>query len=379
MSSSSQKSAALSDGSAPSAWQNESALKTSTAAQFTGLIATLEETYSDFSAEKELFGAANAVDPQLLASLYFTRAAAALAEEKGATSDVQEHLKRIIAHLEMTEDLMFHGSISNSTADIARAANARSTIRIGAADARGGVDLRPVMQPMSPGVIYGDSEQSPLAPRASAATRGVDGSLPYDLMGVSVTINGRAAPLTAISPSQIKFYEPSGLASGPTEVIVTSQDGFVSRGIVYIASTTPRIMTAGDGSFAAVLSAANGMVGAFNTATLDNLSADKRTRLMIFATGVSHCGTVANTDAGNDLSFGNTVLPNFSESIMVEARTSDGRTYLLPVEFAGAQGEIAGMDQINIVLLSELRGAGAVELTVIAGDQRSNRARIVVS
>jgi uncharacterized protein (TIGR03437 family) len=43
------------------------------------------------------------------------------------------------------------------------------------------------------------------------------------------------------------------------------------------------------------------------------------------------------------------------------AHTQDGHVYSLPVEFAGPQGGIPGLDQINVVLIPELRGAGTVD------------------
>jgi uncharacterized protein (TIGR03437 family) len=72
------------------------------------------------------------------------------------------------------------------------------------------------------------------------------------------------------------------------------------------------------------------------------------------------------------------VRPNFAESVAVEARLGDGRVYLLPVEFAGAQGVLPGLDQVNVRLIPELRGAGTVQLTLILGGRRSNAPTIVI-
>jgi uncharacterized protein (TIGR03437 family) len=40
------------------------------------------------------------------------------------------------------------------------------------------------------------------------------------------------------------------------------------------------------------------------------------------------------------------------------------------------QDMFPGLDQVNVVLLPELKGAGNVELTVIVGSQRSNTATV---
>jgi len=50
----------------------------------------------------------------------------------------------------------------------------------------------------------------------------------------------------------------------------------------------------------------------------------------------------------------------------------------LPVEFAGAQGSVPGLDQINVVLIPALQGAGTVDLTLIVNGQRSSAPTIVV-
>jgi uncharacterized protein (TIGR03437 family) len=110
--------------------------------------------------------------------------------------------------------------------------------------------------------------------------------------------------------------------------------------------------------------------------TQENFGADKRTRLMIFAAGV--VGNAVNFDPTNDVSAGGVIIPNLAESVIVEAHTQDGRTYRLPVEFAGGESLIAGLDHINVVLIPELQAAGLVDLTLIVNGQRSNHPTIVI-
>jgi len=110
--------------------------------------------------------------------------------------------------------------------------------------------------------------------------------------------------------------------------------------------------------------------------TEENFGPDKRTRLLIYAVGVS--GKAANTDPNNDIFENGIVIPNLAESVIVEAHTQDGRIYRLPVEFAGAQGIVPGLDQLNLVLIPELQGAGTVDLTVIVNGQRSNAPTILI-
>jgi uncharacterized protein (TIGR03437 family) len=53
----------------------------------------------------------------------------------------------------------------------------------------------------------------------------VDGKLPLELDGVSVTIGGKAAPVFYISPDQINVQAPSDLPSGPAPVVVQNAGG----------------------------------------------------------------------------------------------------------------------------------------------------------
>jgi uncharacterized protein (TIGR03437 family) len=80
-----------------------------------------------------------------------------------------------------------------------------------------------------------------------------------------------------------------------------------------------------------------------------------------------------NWDRGNDVFLPNGQrLENLAEVVSVEARTADGRTLLLPVEYAGFQGEVRGVDQVTVIVPPQLNGAGRVQVTIIAGGVRSN-------
>ncbi|HEX7773954.1 MAG TPA: hypothetical protein VF435_16145, partial [Pyrinomonadaceae bacterium] len=87
----------------------------------------------------------------------------------------------------------------------------------------------------------------------------------------------------------------------------------------------------------------------------------------------------ANTNTANDVLLGNgKKIANLAESVAVEARTNDGKVYMLAVEFAGAQGTLAGLDQVNVALAPDLTGAGSVQLTLVVNGVRSNTMRIMV-
>jgi uncharacterized protein (TIGR03437 family) len=110
--------------------------------------------------------------------------------------------------------------------------------------------------------------------------------------------------------------------------------------------------------------------------TQENFGIDKRTRLIIYALGMS--SLAANADATNDVLVDGLLTPNLAESVIVEAHTHDGHIYRLPVEFAGTLADCPGLDQIKLVIIPELQGAGSVDLTIIVNGQRSNAPTIVV-
>jgi len=47
---------------------------------------------------------------------------------------------------------------------------------------------------------------------------------------------------------------------------------------------------------------------------------------------------VANSNVSNDISASGINLANVAETVLVEAKTVDGRVFQLPVEYAGASG-----------------------------------------
>jgi uncharacterized protein (TIGR03437 family) len=97
---------------------------------------------------------------------------------------------------------------------------------------------------------------------------------------------------------------------------------------------------------------------------------------MLYATGIS--GSALNSNPSNDLQVDGLLRQNFAEAVIVEARLGNGTVINLPVEFAGRQGMLPGLDQVNFMLTSQLAGAGTVQLTIIVGGQRSNTGTIVI-
>jgi uncharacterized protein (TIGR03437 family) len=347
--------------------------------ELAALTTEVEEANRDYLSERSSFVAvANRVDAHLSASVLFSKANASLALRAPSSPSIRNNLYKIIAHLAMAEDLMLYGVISSSTSMQALQAKARVNISVGLATSGYGVNSAAPIARLSIGNIMGTANVTPMTSKTAFGTIATNGNLPYELGGLSVSVGGVTVPLLYVSPWRITFVMPAEVQNGSAEIIVASQDGYVCSGVALIESNKTRIMTTSDDD--------NGVAVAINpnkrsgdnleVTSAGNFGSDKRTRLNIYATGIS--GSAANSNAGNDLTIGGTVRANFAESVTVEARLSDGRTFNLPVEFAGVQGTMPGLDQVTVVLIPQLQGAGRVELTLIVGGERSNAPAIVV-
>ena len=247
---------------------------------------------------------------------------------------------------------------------------------IGIAETRSSATFAPIVaQAGLATVLAGDVARSPIVGSNVTLASASDSSTgQYEVAGASVTVGGIAAPVVALSPSQITFFIPPSVPQGEAEVIITSQDGYVSRGTVTVAAIAPGIFTTsntGTGEAVAVNTFIS-MRGAFSTTTANNPTSDKRTRVTLLTSGVGGIET-AGMNTGTQ-----TRMQNFAHGVACEARTRDGRVRQLAVEFSGANGRFIGVEQIQIVLEDDLRGAGTVELTIITRGQRSNIATIEV-
>jgi hypothetical protein len=108
-------------------------------------------------------------------------------------------------------------------------------------------------------------------------------------------------PVLYVSPSVIKFFMPADAQFRTAEVIVASQEGYIYAGSVIIGRDGSRLMTmADDDNGAAVVINSRKMTATnFDVETDENFGPDKRTRLTLFATGIS--GGAVNLDTSNDV------------------------------------------------------------------------------
>jgi uncharacterized protein (TIGR03437 family) len=186
--------------------------------------------------------------------------------------------------------------------------------------------------------------------------------LPTTLGGVSVSVRdnagagvARPAQLFFVSGGQINLLLPAGLSNGPATVSVTNANGTIAAGTINITAVAPGLFTvdASGRGFPAALAQRFKPDGSSTTAAIarfDNAQnrfvavpiefgeANERTFLILFGTGVR------------------------------------GRSNLNNVK--GAQGSLAGLDQINIELPRSLAGRGEVDVVLMVDGKTANTVRV---
>ncbi len=210
------------------------------------------------------------------------------------------------------------------------------------------------------------SYQGPLASGAIAAAFGTNLAtriesaqylpLPIEIAGTSVRLidsqnREHAAPLFFVSPGQINYLVPEGMARGSGRVIVTINGAQVSTGTVQIEDASPAMFTTSytgrglpvalttfDGSYYDSVVNSDG-----SAKPVSQGSVWRPNYLMLFGTGLRHASNLRIRIGGRE------VTPIYS----------------------GAQGAFAGLDQINVALPTNLPG-GMTDVVVTAGGRSSN-------
>lgn len=206
----------------------------------------------------------------------------------------------------------------------------------------------------------------PLAPGSIAAAFGANMAtrvesaqylpLPFEIAGTRVRLidsrgAGHAAPLFFVSPGQINYLVPEGVALGGGRLIVTINGAQVSEGAVQIVGSSPAVFTSsftGRGLPVALTT--------FDGASYDGVvnpdgsprpvspgSAWRPNYLLLFGTGLRHSGNLRIRIGGQELT------PMYN----------------------GAQGSFAGLDQVNVALPPNLPG-GLTDIVITSDNRSSN-------
>ncbi len=186
----------------------------------------------------------------------------------------------------------------------------------------------------------------------------VNGALPVSIDGVSVTINGKAAYIYFVSPSQLNLLAPADSATGPVAVVVTTANGQSSTVMVTKTQTSPAFFqfdpqarkyiaaVFADGTFA-------GPAGLYGSA-LTTRPVKPGEIVQLFATGLG-----ATSPAYPD---GRLLTQSYTLAVLPVVRIGG---VVANVLYAGLVGP--GVYQINVALPSLAVGDAAVTIDLGGG------------
>ncbi len=194
----------------------------------------------------------------------------------------------------------------------------------------------------------------------NAALSATTTPLPATLGGISVKLDTTACQLTYVSPTQINVYLPetikslSSFQSYPFTVTDAAAQTFTRQ--IEVTSSTPGIFTVqSNGQGTAVGQITNGANALSNIYNPDGSPKDleittdgKQNYLTLYGTGFRFASTTTPNDA-------NGVAEAFQ--VTIQGIAAD-------LTFVSAQGQYAGLDQINIKLPPQAAGLGVVKLRI---------------
>jgi uncharacterized protein (TIGR03437 family) len=184
----------------------------------------------------------------------------------------------------------------------------------------------------------------------------VNGKLPVQLDGVSVTIDGKPAYVYFVSPGQIDVIAPADSTSGPVQVVVTNNGVASGASTVALQSAAPAFFAAG--KYVIATHADGTLVGAANVFP-GATPAKANETIAIYGTGFG---------ATNPVVDGMVVT---SPANLAAAPTVSVGGASAVVTFSGLSS--AGLDQINVKLPSLPAGSnGVADIPVVGTTGASN-------
>ena len=197
--------------------------------------------------------------------------------------------------------------------------------------------------------------------------------LPTTLNGTTVKVKDsvgaeRLAPLFFVSSGQVNYQIPQGTATGTATITITSGSGALSVGTIQIATVAPGLFTAnanGLGVAAAValrvkpgnvqsfeaVAQFDATVNRFVAVPLDLGPTTEQVFLILNGTGIRWRSALAGVTA--------------------KIGGTDAR-----VDFAGAQGSLTGLDQINVQMPRSLIGRGVVDVVLTVDGKATNTVQV---
>jgi uncharacterized protein (TIGR03437 family) len=193
--------------------------------------------------------------------------------------------------------------------------------------------------------------------------------LPTALTGTTVTITDakgvtETASLVFVSPTQVNFVAPEGLANGGGTVTVTNAAGSKASYAVPIAPVSPSLFTAD--------SSGTGAPAGF--ALVYPADASPQSLPLFDCSGTPQVCTAVPIDLGPSST--SVYLELFGTGIRGRSGLSAVSVTLggvaLQVSYVGAQGTYAGLDQINALVDRSLIGGGVLTLQLVVNGAPAN-------
>jgi uncharacterized protein (TIGR03437 family) len=195
--------------------------------------------------------------------------------------------------------------------------------------------------------------------------------LPLTLGDTSITITDSAgtvskAPLLYVSPNQASFLIPDGVATGTATATVMRSGTIVLTGALTIAAVSPGLYAA-NGNGAGVAAGAYVRASAPNAGAL-MFSCQPNIALSCLSTPLS---LGAASDTVYVTLYGSGIRGAQNLQVYVAGQS-------VPVVYAGAQGQFAGLDQVNITIPRALAGTGEASVYIVADGKTSNMTTIKI-
>lgn len=208
---------------------------------------------------------------------------------------------------------------------------------------------------------------------ASGTTVATSVPLPTTLGGVTVRVRDsnnveRLAPLFFVGTGQLNYLIPAGTANGQALVTVTNASGPVASGPLTIGAVAPGVFT--------FESNGRGYAAGYAQRVASNGTGS--------VTFFARLDAATNTYVANPIEFGpatdRTFCVFFGTGIrgrtgLNNVRASIGGTNL-PVDFASAQGDLVGLDQVNVEVPRSFAGRGDVDVVLTVDGKVANTVRV---
>ena len=162
------------------------------------------------------------------------------------------------------------------------------------------------------------------------------------------------------APGQVNFLVPPATANGNAQITVTSGSGNRATGTAAISVVAPSLFAIGGTTVAAAVAVRVAQGGA-------------QTPVSVFqCSGNSCAATPMDLGGAGDAVFLTLFGTGLRKNTGIASVTATIGGVNAPVSFAGAQGEFAGLDQVNVQIPTAVQGRGEVSVIVTVDGQATN-------